>query len=107
MNLPDTIMTYMNHKENDNQYCTAVELPFMTLRTTARSYGPLSVSTIKRWIGQGLPYHQAQGRGLILIKPADVDAFLQRKSVKKPDLTQLVEETLQELATKQNRKTVR
>lgn len=107
MGLPDTIKTYMNHKENDDQYRTAVEPAFMTLRTTARWTGKVSVSTTKRWLKEGLPYYQARDRGVILIKPADVEAFLQRKSVKKPDLTQLVEETMRELATKQNRKAVR
>ncbi len=65
------------------------------------------MSTVKRWIKEGLPYHQAQERGLILIKPADVEAFLQRKSAKKPDLDGLVEETMRELVTKQNGKAVR
>ena len=97
----------MNHKENDNQYCTAAELPFMTLRTTARRHGPVSVSTTKRWLKEGLVYYQARDRGVILIKPEDVETFLQRKSAKKPDLDGLVEETMRELVTKQNEKAVR
>ena len=92
--------------DRNEQPGIATSTSYMTKRRTASQWC-VSKSTVDRWVEKGLPYYQAPGRSLILIKPADVDAFLQRKSVKKPDLTQLVEETLQELATKQNRKAVR
>ncbi len=76
---------------------------FMTKRRTAL-WADVSDSTVDRWLEKGLAYHQAPGRSLILIKPIDVEAFLQRKSVKKPDLNQLVEETMAGLNHAQEKK---
>ena len=52
---------------------------FTTLQRFTAGAG-ISLSTSKRWLKEGLPYYQACKRGRILIRPSDVEAFLQRKS---------------------------
>ncbi len=53
-----------------------------------------------RWVDQGLPHYQARPRAKVLVRPEDVDAFLQKQQVPQMDLDALVEEVMQGLTTK-------
>lgn len=54
--------------------------------TGAAQYASVSTRTIKRYIKRGLPVYQGTSRGKILIRPSDIDLYLQRKTSPKPDL---------------------
>lgn len=64
----------------------------------AAHYASVSTRTIKRWITQGLPTYQGSVRGKVLIKPGDIDAFLEKKAAPKVDLSVMVDEVMQSLA---------
>ena len=68
----------------------------------AAAWAGISVRTLKRWINQGLPYHQAGRRTKVLIRRADIEKFLTRQQHQKPSLDALVNETLAELGEKRN-----
>lgn len=66
----------------------------------------VSPRTVKRWIADGLPILQQGPRHKVLIRPEDVEVFLQRRQINKPALdivTQTVDEVLRSLATRQRR----
>lgn len=63
----------------------------------AASWAGVSVRTIKRWISKGLPTYQAGPREKVLIRPADIDAFLIRQQVHQPDLDAMVADVLASL----------
>ncbi len=67
----------------------------------AAEYTSVSTRTIKRWVRAGLPVHQGCHRGKVLIKPSDIDVYLQRKTAPKPDLDAIVDEVMRELVTKE------
>jgi hypothetical protein len=69
---------------------------YMPLKAAAQWAG-VSVRTIKRWINRGLPRYQAGPRERVLIRPMDIDTFLERKQVPQLDIRQLAEETYREL----------
>lgn len=71
-------------------------LGYMSLMTAA-GWAGVSPRTIKRWIARGLPIYQAGLREKVLIKPSDIDQFLTRRQVAKPDLNVMVEEVLRSL----------
>jgi hypothetical protein len=48
----------------------------------AGQWADVSVTTIKRWIKRGLPTHQAGPREKLLIRPADIQAFLAQKNAR-------------------------
>jgi predicted site-specific integrase-resolvase len=58
----------------------------------AAPWAGVSVRTLKRWIKKGLPTYQAGPRERVLIRPADIDAFLTRRQIEKPNLDAMVEE---------------
>ena len=58
---------------------------YLSIGEAAR-YASVSTRTIKRWITRGLPVYQGTHRGKVLIRPGDIDLYLQRKTVPKPDL---------------------
>ena len=61
----------------------------------AAQYASVSTRTIKRWIKAGLSVYQGTPRGKVLIRPSDIDVYLQRKAVKpKIDLDAMVEDVL-------------
>ena len=68
-------------------------LSFMSLATAARHVG-LSVRTVRRWVRQGLPIFRAGPRAKILVRPADIEAFLKRQQAQQPDLDSLVDEVM-------------
>lgn len=64
----------------------------------AAKWAGVSPRTIKRWIARGLVTYQAGLREKVLIKPSDIDQFLTRRHVVKPDLNVMVEEVLRSLS---------
>jgi excisionase family DNA binding protein len=60
--------------------------------------GALSVRTLRRLIAQpgGLPYHQV-GRGKIIIRKSDLDAYLDRCRHEPVDLDALADQAVAEL----------
>jgi excisionase family DNA binding protein len=66
---------------------------YMSLQTAAQWAG-VSVRTLKRWINRGLPRYQAGPREKVLIRPADIEAFLTRRQVSGLNLNALVEDVL-------------
>jgi excisionase family DNA binding protein len=65
----------------------------------AAQYASVSARTIKRWIKAGLPVYQGTFRGKVLIKPSDIDTYLEKKTAPKVDLEAMVEDVLQGLGT--------
>lgn len=68
----------------------------------AAQYASVSTRTIKRWINAGLPVYQGTTRGKVLIRPNDIDLYLQRKAAQKPtiDLDGMVNQVLSDLSAK-------
>ena len=69
---------------------------FLPLHQAAQWAG-VSERTLKRWIARGLPRYQAGPRTKVLVRPADIDAFLTRQQVQQPDLNAMVEDVLRSL----------
>jgi hypothetical protein len=63
----------------------------------AAGWADVSPRTIDRWIQQGLPAYQASPHTKVLIRPADIEFFLQRKQLPKADLIAKVDEVIAEL----------
>ena len=68
---------------------------YLTIQAPAY-YASVSERTIKRWISRGLPSFQGSLRGKVLVKPGDIDLFVQKKPipVAKNDLDAMVEGVL-------------
>lgn len=66
---------------------------YLTIHGAAQ-YASVSTKTLRRWITSGLPVHQGTTRGKVLIRPADIDAYLTRRQVPVLDLNALVNDTL-------------
>ncbi len=64
----------------------------------AAAWAGVSVRTLKRWIGQGLPRYQAGPRSKVLIRPGDIESFLTRQQAAKPELDRMVDQVMGELA---------
>ncbi len=64
--------------------------------TGAAHYAGVSTRTIKRWITRGLPAYQGSLRGKVLIKPGDIDLYLEKKPipVAKHDVDAMIEGVL-------------
>lgn len=60
----------------------------------AAAWAGVSPRTIKRWIAKGLPRFQAGPREKVLIRPADIEAFLTRRQASGLNLNALVEDIL-------------
>lgn len=60
----------------------------------AASWSGVSVRTLKRWIKKGLPSYHAGPREKVLIRPADIDAFLSRRQAQAHDLNVVVEDVM-------------
>ena len=74
----------------------SVQPGYLTLRG-AQAWTGMSQRTIKRWIVAGLPVYQGVTGGKLLVKPQDIDQFLQKRQTPKVDLDALVNETLREI----------
>ncbi len=66
---------------------------YLSIESAAR-WADVSSRTVKRWIKAGLPTYQAGPRGKVLVRPGDMDQFLTRRQVTKPDLDAMVEEVM-------------
>lgn len=68
---------------------------YLTIQAAAY-YASVSERTIKRWIARGLPSFQGSLRGKVLIRPGDIDLYMQKKPipVEKHDLDAMVEGVL-------------
>lgn len=67
----------------------------------ASEYASVSTRTIKRWIKAGLPVYQGTPRGKVLIRPNDIDLYLEKKTAPRQDLNAMVDEVLAGLKAKQ------
>ena len=75
----------------------AVTSGYLPLDRAAAGVG-VSPRTLKRWIEHGLPVYQAVSRGKLLIRPADIDAFLIRRERQRTiDVDQVVGEVFEAL----------
>lgn len=66
----------------------------------AAAWADVSRRTLDRWIQQGLPVYQASPHTKVLIRPSDIEFFLQRKQLPKADLIAKVEEVVAKLRCK-------
>jgi hypothetical protein len=69
---------------------------YMSLGDAAR-WASVSPKTLQRWIAKGLPVHQAGPREKVLIRPNDIDRFLQRKKQPQIDVGAMADQILQEM----------
>ncbi len=74
----------------------ASQLGYLSIEHAA-DWADVSPRTIKRWIKAGLPTYQAEPRGKLLLRRADIDQFLTRKQAPTADLGAMVNEVLQSL----------
>ncbi len=65
----------------------------------AAAWAGVSVRTLKRWIERGLPRYQAGPRSKVLIRPADIEAYLTRQQANPPTIDVLVDEVVKELVS--------
>jgi hypothetical protein len=63
----------------------------------ASRWACVSPRTIRRWIDSGLPCFRQTLRSKILIRPADIEAFLTAQQKPQPCLDAIVEATLHDL----------
>jgi predicted site-specific integrase-resolvase len=63
----------------------------------AAAWADVSQRTLDRWIQQGLPVYQASAQTKVLIRPADIEFFLQRKQLPKADLIAKADEVIAQL----------
>jgi len=63
----------------------------------ASQWADVSIKTVQRWIASGLPVYQGCPGGKMLVKPGDIDAFLNRRQVPRVDLNAMVDQTLKEM----------
>ena len=63
----------------------------------AAAWADVSQRTLDRWIQQGLPVYQASPQTKVLIRPADIEFFLQRKQLPKADLIAKADEVIAQL----------
>ena len=66
-------------------------------RRHAAAWADVSQRTIDRWIQQGLRVFQASPQSKVLIRPGDIEIFLERKQLPKADLIAKVEEVVAQL----------
>jgi len=83
----------MQHSATEN---TPPQPGYLPLREAAKWAG-VSPRTIKRWVKRGLPTYQAGSKNKVLIRSEDIDKFLTRKLIPKPDLEAIVDEVLNEI----------
>jgi len=69
---------------------------YLSLKKAA-AWADVSLKTVRRWIAAGLPVYQAGGGSKVLVKPQDIDQFLQKRQAPKVDVDVLVNETLREI----------
>ena len=73
-----------------------VQQGYLSLKRAA-AYADVSVKTVQRWIKAGLPVYQGTMRGKVLIRPADIDAYLTRKHAPRLELGAMVDDVMRSL----------
>ena len=63
----------------------------------AAVWADVSQRTIDRWIQQGLSVYQASPHTKVLIRPADIEFFIQRKQLPKADFIAKADEVIAQL----------
>ncbi len=63
----------------------------------AAAWAGVSRRTMKRWIDQGLPRYQSGPRAKVLLRAADIEAFLEQHQTTKPDLDAMVNAVMKDL----------
>lgn len=71
---------------------------FLDLRNACK-WASVSPRTLRRWIDRGLRVHRHSPGGKILVRPADIEAFLSAHQKPQLDLNAMVAATLQDLQT--------
>jgi predicted site-specific integrase-resolvase len=74
----------------------ALQPGYLSLKKAA-AWADVSIKTIKRWIAAGLPVYQGVTGGKVLVRPQDINSFLQKRQVPQVDVDALVNETLTEM----------
>lgn len=69
---------------------------FLSLKHAA-VWADVSPKTVQRWITAGLPTYRATSGGKVLVKPCEIDRFLQRRQEPQIDIDAMVKETLGEM----------
>ena len=87
----------MNERHDPCQNAVAGLPGYLPIRDAA-AWAGVSPKTVRRWIKRGLPFRQAGSRAKVLIRPADIDRFLDQKQVVQVDLNKLVDEVMQDLS---------
>jgi len=72
---------------------------YLPLRDAA-AWAGVSPRTVKRWIARGLPVYQAGPRTKVLIKPSDIEVFLNRVQAPQPDLNAMAEAVFADLTAR-------
>jgi hypothetical protein len=75
----------------------AMLVGYLTLDAAAQ-YASVSPRTVKRWIARGLPVYQGTPRGKILVRPGDIDQYLEKRTAPRLDLDVMVHEVMRGLA---------
>lgn len=71
---------------------------FLDLHNACK-WASVSPRTFRRWIDCGLRVHRHSSHSKILVRPADIEAFLLSQQKPQPDLNAMVAATLQDLQT--------
>lgn len=66
-------------------------------KKNAAAWADVSQRTIDRWIQQGLRVFQASPQSKVLIRPGDIESFLERKQLPKADLIAKANEVIAQL----------
>ncbi len=69
---------------------------FLDLHNACK-WASVSPRTLRRWIDRGLRVHRHSSRSKILVRPADIEAFLISQQKPQPDLNAIVSATVQDL----------
>jgi hypothetical protein len=73
-----------------------VQPGYLSLKKAA-AWADVSSKTVKRWIAAGLPVYQSMPGGKVLVKPQEIDSFLQKRQAPRVDVDALVNQTLKEM----------
>jgi hypothetical protein len=69
---------------------------YLSLKRAA-AWADVSHKTIRRWIKAGLPVYRGITGGKLLVRPADIEQFLEKQVVPRIDVDNLVNDTLREM----------
>src|SRR5688572_1564181 len=75
----------------------SASIGYLTLDAAAQ-YASVSPRTVKRWIARGLAVYQGTPRGKILVRPGDIDQYLEKRTAPRLDLDVMAHEVMRGLA---------